>query len=334
MDIDFVVTWVDGNDPALIQRRNAYASDVNKAESTSTSKARYREWDTFRYWFRSVEENAPWVRKVFLITDHQIPDFLKVDHPKLRIVFHDEYIPAEYLPTFNSVPIELNLHRIQELSEQFVYFNDDTFLNKPQKPTDFFRKGKPCYDFIERPFVPMAPLSLINYICLNDMGVVNKHFKRKGMLRHINKVLHPSYGKAGLRNLFMLPWKNFQHFQDNHMPCPFLKSTFAEVWETENEICNSTSLHKFRTAFDINQYVFKYWDLARWNFAPYHFEGGYYCVDPNNLSSLTADIVKAVHPMICVNDNEALDNAQYEVCRAEVEKALAVRYPEKSSFEK
>ncbi len=336
MEIDFVVAWVDGEDSEWRKKRELYESEVKtkKSDSSSASSSRYREWDTFKYWFRSIEKNAPWVRYVFLVTDHQIPKFILKEHPKLKIVYHDEFIPSEFLPTFNSTAIELNFHRIEGLSEYFVYFNDDMFLNTPIEPSFFFKKNKPCYEYIERPFAPMSPVGIIQYHCINDMAVVNKHISRRRVLRNLPKIFHPTYGKAGLKNLFMLPWRNFQHFQDNHMPCPFLKSTLAEVWEKEPDMCRQTSGHKFRTVFDINQYVFKYWDLARWNFAPSHFIGGYYCVSVDNLLSLADDIKKSTHPMICVNDNDNLDNEEYEYCRSEVEKAFELRYPEKSGYEK
>ena len=83
----------------------------------------------FRYWFRAVERYAPWVNKVFLVTNGKFPDWINPDNPKLVLVKHDDYIPEEYLPTFNSCAIELHLHRIKDLSEHFVYFNDDTMLN-------------------------------------------------------------------------------------------------------------------------------------------------------------------------------------------------------------
>ncbi|WP_331836427.1 hypothetical protein [Erysipelothrix piscisicarius] len=72
-----------------------------------------------------------WVNNVYLITYGHLPDFLNVDHPKLKIINHTDYIPSDYLPTFSSHTIELNMHRIEGLSEHFVYFNDDMFLNQP-----------------------------------------------------------------------------------------------------------------------------------------------------------------------------------------------------------
>ena len=66
------------------------------------------------------------------------PDWLNLDCPKLRFIKHEDYIPKKYLPTFNSHTIELNFNRIKELSERFVYFNDDMFIIDYMEKSDFF----------------------------------------------------------------------------------------------------------------------------------------------------------------------------------------------------
>jgi len=55
------------------------------------------------------------------------------------IVNHKDFIPEEYLPIFNSNAIELNMHKIKELSENFVYFNDDMFVLKEMKKEAFLK---------------------------------------------------------------------------------------------------------------------------------------------------------------------------------------------------
>ena len=143
--IDFVIIWVDGNDPKWRAVKNQY--DPNPEAGEDDQEVRYRDWDNLQYWFRAVEKYTPWVRKIHFVTWGHLPSWLNVNHPKLHIVNHKDYIPEEYLPTFNSHTIEMNLHRIKGLSEQFVYFNDDMFINKPMKPRDFFVHGKPCDTF-------------------------------------------------------------------------------------------------------------------------------------------------------------------------------------------
>lgn len=133
--IDFVIIWVDGNDPAWRAVKNQY---VPRPVGEDDQEVRYRDWDNLQYWFRSVEKYTPWVRKIHFVTWGHLPKWLNVNHPKLHIVNHKDYIPEKYLPTFNSHTIEMNLHRIEGLAEQFVYFNDDMFLLKPVYMEDFF----------------------------------------------------------------------------------------------------------------------------------------------------------------------------------------------------
>ena len=139
-DIDFVIPWVDGNDPEWRKRKNEY---LGTAEDDDREE-RYRDWGLLPYWFRGVEKYAPWVRKIFFVCDQEPPKWLNTEHPKLKIVRHEDYLPEEYRPAFSSSPIELNLHRIDGLGERFVYFNDDTFLIREVKEDFFFKNGIPC----------------------------------------------------------------------------------------------------------------------------------------------------------------------------------------------
>ena len=126
--IDFVITWVDGNDPKWQEEKDKTLIAQGLGVHIDGRKERYRDWDNLQYWFRGVEKYAPWVRKIHFVTWGHMPEWLNVDHPKLHIVKHEDFIPKEFLPTFNSHTIEWNFHRIEGLSEHFLYFNDDMFL--------------------------------------------------------------------------------------------------------------------------------------------------------------------------------------------------------------
>ena len=121
--IDFVIPWVDGSDPEWLAEKRIYKPDM------PDDAVRYRDWDILRYWFRGVEKYAPWVNKIHFITWGHLPEWMNPECKKLNIVNHRDYIPEKYLPTFSSHTIELNIHRIKGLSQQFIYFNDDTILN-------------------------------------------------------------------------------------------------------------------------------------------------------------------------------------------------------------
>ena len=107
--IDFVIMWVDGNDPKWQTEKNKYTPPLN----ADASICRYRDFDLLKYWFRGVEKYAPWVNKIHFITWGHIPSWLDTNNPKINIVKHEDYIPRKYLPTFNANTIELNVHSIE-----------------------------------------------------------------------------------------------------------------------------------------------------------------------------------------------------------------------------
>ncbi len=119
--IDIVLTWVDGNNPQWKARYSEFSAKVADGDKRAI---RFRDWNLLRYWFRGIEAFAPWVRTVHFVTSGEYPDWLNLSHPKLNWVKHEDFMPSEYLPTFNINAIETNLHRIEGLSDCFVFFND------------------------------------------------------------------------------------------------------------------------------------------------------------------------------------------------------------------
>ena len=129
LQIDFVVTWLDSSDPEWQKSLALYSTNSKGC----TEKARFCSTDFFMYWFRAVERYATWVHKIFLVTNGKFPDWINIDCPKLELITHENYIPNKFLPTFNSRTIEFFFHKIEGLSEHFVYFNDNMLLNSPIK---------------------------------------------------------------------------------------------------------------------------------------------------------------------------------------------------------
>jgi hypothetical protein len=141
--VDVVYTWVDGSDPAWYERQQARLAEWSGLSQTagdraSSGRARFESRDELRYSMRSLHLFAPWVRTIHVVTDGQVPDWLDVDHPRIRLVDHRELLPEDALPTFNSHAIETALHHIPGLAEHFVYVNDDMLLGRPLGPDRFF----------------------------------------------------------------------------------------------------------------------------------------------------------------------------------------------------
>lgn len=148
--IDAVYTWVDGGDPAWQQRRDATLAGRSgiSLSRASSGNARYMSRDELRYSLRSVHMFAPWVRRIFLVTDDQVPAWLDAEHPGVTLVSHRDVLDAAHLPVFNSHAIETGLHRIEGLSEHFLYLNDDVLLGRPVRPEQFFTPAGQFHAFV------------------------------------------------------------------------------------------------------------------------------------------------------------------------------------------
>lgn len=156
--IDIVYTWVDSSAQEF-QYQKAKHHEPGTFKDEAVYEARFKSRDELLYSLRSINEYAPWVRKIFIVTNGQIPSWLSVDHHKIQLVRHSEIIDERYLPTFNSHVIESCLHKITGLSEHYVYFNDDVLLLRNAHPSDFFTDNGLAFGFISRAIIPNAPRS-------------------------------------------------------------------------------------------------------------------------------------------------------------------------------
>lgn len=329
-DIDFVIPWVDGSDPEWIKEFNKYVPDEQKCDIDSSEK-RYRDYGLLRYWFRGVEKFAPWVRKIHFITCGQKPEWLNLDAPKLHWVKHSDYIPQEYLPVFSSHPIELYMHKIPGLAEQIVYFNDDFFLTAPVRKNFFFRNGRPCDSAImEVKSSGELPMLGINF---NNLNLINAHFSKQTVIRqNVTKWFSPRYGRQLWKNISLLPWKKFCGFINPHMAEPFEKKTLEDVWRHCPEKLSETMAHRFRSPFDVNQWLFRHWALCSGTFSPIHPTKNKKNFDltDTNTAEITECIRRGVYKEIVINDSDVSDfDAAMSCIRAAFEELL----PEKSKFE-
>lgn len=346
--IDIVLPWVDGNDPFWKREKEKYKlsnEDLN-------SEDRYRDWDNLHFIFRGIEEFMPWINNIFFITYGHLPYWLNTSHPKLKIIKHEEYIPKEFLPTFSANPIEINLHRIENLSEQFIYFNDDFFILKPIKEEEFFKNSLP----VDMAIMDMAHDGMIRHIDSNNIDIISKHHnrhidpnlvKRKIVFDSFFKWFNLGYGKYNFQNLLLLYFRFFTGFKFNHFPQPYLKSTFKEVWEVEKELLENVSKNKFRTNEDVNQYLFRYWQLVKGRFYPANKSD---FIDSRVFTTIrTLDDVKQIarninsnkYKFLCINDGaskgrftkEDMSQKDFELSKKIINQSLEKILPRKSSYE-
>ncbi|WP_042068876.1 Stealth CR1 domain-containing protein, partial [Acinetobacter towneri] len=139
--IDIVYTWVDGDDIDFIKEKNKYLPQGSEIKPETFDSARFASRNELLYSLRSVEQYANWVNHIYIVTNGQVPYWLNINHPKVTLVPHKDIIDQQYLPTFNSHVIESCLHKIPNLSEHYIYLNDDVFFTRPMDPNYFYTSG-------------------------------------------------------------------------------------------------------------------------------------------------------------------------------------------------
>ena len=330
--IDIVVPWVDSSDPIWRLSRNKYASE-NEKNTIDNSEVRYRDWGTLKYLFRGIEQYAPWIKTVHLITMNQYPAWLNVHAQGLHIVDHRDFIPEEYLPTFSSHTIELNIHRIPDLTEHFLYFNDDILILKPLRRTDYFEKGLPKDCAIHTALTSSHRKSVMD-VALTNIEIINEHYEKHRVIKkYFFKWYNLKYGTGSFRTLLLSPWRRFSDIQTFHSCVPFLKSTFFKVWEKEFKTLDETCRHKFRTCRDVNQWLIRDWQLVSGNFIPKKSNASCYYKLSNDNSFLYADIKKNKYEIACINDSGQENIIDFEKTRRELISHIESALPKKSRFE-
>jgi hypothetical protein len=235
--IDAVVTWVDGADKAHLKKRFSYfesikanLADIDEEAVLSTRFASSHEID---FCLQSLLTFAPWLRKIFIVTDGQTPAVLKqfdnTPHAaRFQVIDHQEIFRdhLDYLPVFNSLSIESMLWRIPGLSEQFIYLNDDCFLLRHLEPDAFFQAGKP---------------------------VLRGHWKTQTHHQIKNKCkrwLGFNSSKPGHRafqeNSARLAGYNQKFWHLPHAPFPLLKQTFVDFFEQQPDILLNNAQYPLR----------------------------------------------------------------------------------------
>ena len=246
IQIDVVFTWVDSNDPVHINKMIPYLENTTNSLSNKHFKTGFDQVNEIEYSINSIISFAPFIRKIFIVTDNQTPSFLEKynrtrlnSQPEIEVVDHKS-IFGEYnsiLPVFNCRPIESMLFNIEDLSEFFVYFNDDFFLIKPTEPSDFFREGTPVLRGKWTKFDEQIWYKQLHQFIVSVFGGKSKKNK---------------YGyKRGQQKSAKILGLN-KYLKINHGPAPMRKSTLKNYFEANPDILSQNVLHRFRNPI---QYV-------------------------------------------------------------------------------
>ena len=324
-NIDLVILWVDPSDPIWRKQRESYSN-----LSGDKSEIRFRDFDNLKYLFWGIEKFAPWVNKVFFITGGHLPYWLDKNNEKLRIVKHEEFIPKKYLPTFNSNVIEMNLHNIEDLSEKFVLLNDDIFILRKLKKSDFFSGDLPNDMYIE--YTKKNPSKRYIMMRDNNLDIVNRHFNKKKFVKsNYKKIVNIKYGISNMiRNLINTRKENFLELYSDHLSKSFLKSTFFNVWNQEEDVLDRACHNRFRADTDVGQMICRYFQLLTGQFAPSKSLGKYF--EAKDLKNVTKAIRNKKYKIICINDTTS--DIDFEFVKEKINSEFEKAFNKKSSFER
>lgn len=233
--VDIVYLWCDSSDENWRQKKNYELQKYGKPlDNDSVGDCRFINNNELKYSLRSLEKFAPWINNIFIVTDNQIPDWLDTDNPKIHIVDHSEIMPADCLPTFNSPAIETVLHKIPNLSEHFLYANDDMFFGRPVGKSFFYNKlGEPIFRFSKR-------------------RIVNKTYKH---LYGYTIWLAYNFVKQNVG-------KSFPHFPHHNIDA-YRKSDIEECYEVFKNDFDETTKQKFREKQCVQRSIYGYYSIAK-----------------------------------------------------------------------
>ncbi len=304
--IDLVYLWVDGNDPQWLHKRNSFLDDTVQQKSIT---GRYENSDELKYSLRSVEKNLPWVRKIFIVTDSQFPDFLDTSNPKITIVDHTDIIPQKYLPLFNSVIIEYFIHNIPDLSEQFLLASDDCFVNRQLTPDFFFRDGLPIVRAI------YEPLFNVKLFCKRLIGSSINNYRLS--IENAYKLIKTKYRQS---------YPIISH----HNIDAYVKSEYERTVQTFQKELEVASVNRFRSDSDIQRLLFQLDLLARKRGILKYVDRRESCrlrVHKNNYDKY----IRKYNPaLFCLNDTDHSSDED----RKRIAPFLERLFPHKSEFER
>lgn len=229
--IDVVFTWVDDSDLEWQQRYQQHKAltNTNTVGQHATDEARFSNHDELRYSIRSVERYLPWVRHIYIVTDRQSPVWLK-ENARIKVIDHSEIIEEKYLPTFNSHVIEAHLHKIPDLAEHFIYFNDDVFVARPLPAGHFFKSN----------------------------GIASLFLSQKSLAAMQARGTNTPTLSASKQSVTIFD-RDFQIAIDTplvHTYVPLRKSLYEKAWELYANEIREFLPNKFRTNHDINLATF------------------------------------------------------------------------------
>lgn len=232
---------------------------------------RWRSWGTERQLIQLVRKNLPWVRNIYVILARESQRQDWMNDEKIKVIYHKDFIPHKYLPTFSSNTIEMYLHKIPGISEYFIYANDDMFPLSPMDESDFFVDDKPCQHMDEKDF-PENP-NVFQKRCKNAQSFVANMFDK------------------GMPEKWLI---------NGHSLAPIKKTTCEEIWEKGGKKIEA-SISTLRSEKSFSQFIYSWWQHYSGDYVDKSFPIHY--VESRNITAeeLSA-LIKKTKGVLCIND--------------------------------
>ena len=231
--IDAVITWVDGSEP------NYKLKLEENLKNKKIINRQYTQANEIDFCVASIIKFAPFVRKIFIVTDKQKPKFSGIRHmvslEKIEIIDHEEIFRdnLDCMPSFNIRSIDALLFKIKDLSDKFIYFNDDMFLVKETTKEDWFKDNK-------------AILTGSWAKTYNKQLIKTISHKIKNLLN-----IRPSFNAAQSKAANIVGFHN-KYFKSFHCGRPQIKSVIKDFYNKNPQRLTNQIKYKFR---DGRQYM-------------------------------------------------------------------------------
>lgn len=301
--IDLVYLWVDGSDKKWLEKKNAYLSKLSNVDKEAIDDCRFVQHDELKYSLRSVEKYAPWINHIYIVTDNQVPKWLNTKNKKITIVDHKDIMPKTALPCFNSTAIEHCIVNIPELSENFLYANDDMFFWNNVEPDFFFdNDGK--------------------VICRFCKKIKNRKYKHLygSMVNKSYQITKDKFGKC-----------------TKYFPChsidAYKKSELTSYQKYFNQSLMRTLNSKFRDIKDLHRSIYNYFMVQENKGVSKIISKSWFKKEENGYVKLKTqnmkNILKSQYPILCINECNKTNSKDVDF----MINLLNKKFPQKSEFE-
>lgn len=306
--IDVVYTWVDGQDLKWQKKYEAAKKKLDPNFVSSNSSSRYTSRDELKYSLRGLAMYAPWVRRVYIVTDDQKPKWLK-ENDQLRVISHRQiFTKKSALPVFNSHAIEAQIHNIPNLAEHYVYFNDDFSITSHASPSLFFNDAGLAKLFPSRALFgvggQMSPESIPSIAGNNDATLLARKFGVKPAHK---------FGHAPFPQVRSVAKETMKAF-----PAAFARTSTSRFRDKTNispiTLINHFALIKGRAMRA--KYKLSVMDISKWDDDHAHW------------------ILHHKPRAMCLNDTVDMTDEQKDIIEPKLHEFLKRMFPFKSPWEK